>query len=173
MKVKLRNNPNKYEIKTIFCILINGISFIHKKFFQNENNKVDDVFEKAVFSLFDNKSEISGINQKDIYYFVFFLVKIKYLTEYNDEIKNIDPVLKNNTNPITSKIDELFVKLGLKMLNSSSYKVRELGLDIILDCIEYSCNENEDKGILSILKDKGDIKKILLRFYLEIIIILI
>ena len=28
MKYKLRNNPNKYEIKTIFCILINGISFI-------------------------------------------------------------------------------------------------------------------------------------------------
>ena len=159
MKYKLRNNPNKYEIKTIFCILINGISFIHKKFFQNENNKVDDVFEKAVFSLFDNKSEISGINQKDIYYFVFFLVKIKYLTEFNDEIKNIDPVLKNNTNPITSKIDELFVKLGLKMLNSSSYKVRELGLDIILDCIEYSCNENEDNCILSILKDKGDKKE--------------
>ena len=134
--------PTIEEIKTILCILINSVPFIHRDYYKNNYS----IFENAIFNVIDNKEEKNNMTKNDFDNFIFFLIKIKFLINYND----ID---KFN---IKEEIDKLNLKLGLKMLENKSFNIRRIGLEMILDCVNYSLNE--DSSILKILEETNFLK---------------
>ena len=131
-----RANPTLDEIKTIFCILINCHAFIHKEYFKKYYN----VFEGAVMRLIENENEKNNLRKKDFDFFIFFLVKIKYIINtYNFDFS------------LSEQINELYLKFGIKMFMSKVYNVRDIGLNMILECVNYSLDDEENKKILNIL----------------------
>ena len=143
-KILLEDNPTIEEIKTIFCILINSVPFIHRDYYKNNYS----IFEKAVFNVIGNSEEKNNMTKKDFDNFIFFLIKIKFLINYNDIV---------NFN-IKEEIDKLYLKLGLEMMESKIYNIRKIGLEMILDCADYSLDE--DSFILRILEENNFLDKL-------------
>ena len=133
--------PTIDEISIFFCILLNCTPFIHKQYY-NENYKT---FETAVLKVINNESEKNNMTKSIFYSFVFFLVKIHFLINKN-KIDRYDESINLN-----EYIDELLLKVGLEMMKSQTFKIREIGLDMILECVNYSVDEEENKYILEIL----------------------
>ena len=138
-EVKLnRENPTLDEIKTIFCILINCHAFIHKEYFKQFYN----VFEGAVLRLIENENEKNNMRKKDFDFFIFFLVKIKYIINtYSFDFS------------LSEQIDELYIKLGIKMFKSNIYNIRDIGLNMLLECINYSLDDEENERIIEKLEE--------------------
>ena len=142
--------PTIDEISTFFCILLNCTPFIHKQYY-DENY---EVFENAVFKVINNESEKKNMTKSILYSFAFFLIKIHFLRN-KSRIDRYDASFNLN-----EFIDELLLRLGLEMMKSKNFRIIEIGLDLILECVDYSVDEEENKYILKILttekKDKED-----------------
>ena len=142
--------PTIDEISTFFCILLNCTPFIHKQYY-DENY---EVFENAVFKVINNESEKNNMTKSILYSFAFFLIKIHFLRN-KSRIDRYDASFNLN-----EFIDELLLRLGLEMMKSKNFRIIEIGLDLILECVDYSVDEEENKYILKILtteeKDKED-----------------
>ena len=75
----LKNKPTLEEVKTIFCILINSVPFIHKDYY-----KINfEYFKRAVFDIVENKNENEKniMTKEDIDNFVFFFDKDSILNK--------------------------------------------------------------------------------------------
>ena len=132
-----RGKPTIDEIKTIFCILINCHAFIHREYYDRYYKN----FESAVFNVIQNEEEKNNMKKEDFDFFIFFLVKIKYILNYN----NFDFSL-------SEQINELYIKFGIEMFKSDIYNIRDIGLKMILECVHYSLDDEENEKILEILE---------------------
>jgi len=141
--------PTIDEIETFFCILLNCVPFIHKKYYEDNY----EIFENAVFRVIKNESEKNNMKKSIFYYFAFFLIKISFL---NNKYKIDRYDVKFNLN---EEIDKILLKIGLELMKSGIYQIREIGLDIILECVDYSIDDDENIFILNILTGKDDKKK--------------
>ena len=142
--------PTIDEISTFFCILLNCTPFIHKQYY-DENY---EVFENAVFKVINNESEKNNMKKSILYSFAFFLIKIHFLRN-KSRIDRYDASFNLN-----EFIDELLLRLGLEMMKSKNFRIIEIGLDLILECVDYSVDEEENKYILKILTTEEKDKEI-------------
>ena len=74
-----------------------------------------------------------------LYSFAFFLIKIHFLRN-KSRIDRYDASFNLN-----EFIDELLLRLGLEMMKSKNFRIIEIGLDLILECVDYSVDEEENK----------------------------
>ena len=133
--------PTIDEISTFFCILLNCTPFIHIKYYDDNYN----VFKNAVFKVINNESEKNIMTKSTFYSFAFFLTKIHFLRS-KSLINRYDEYFNLN-----EYIDELLLKLGLEMMKSQTFNIREIGLELILECVNYSVDEEENISILKVL----------------------
>ena len=142
--------PTIDEISTFFCILLNCTPFIHKKYYEDNY----DVFKNAVSGVIKNESEKNNMTKSIVYFYAFFLIKIDFLIN-KLTVDRCDESFNLNT-----KIDVLLLGLGLELMKSETFKVRDIGLDMILECANYSLDEEENISIINTLtgqkKDESD-----------------
>ena len=156
----LKDSFTMDELKTIFCILINCVPFLHKQYY--EENYL--TFKNAVIGLIKNKEEKKGWIKKDFDFFVFSLVKIKFLYKYyyySDDKDGNEEYDENDFN-YKYEIDELYLELGIEMIKNRLSETGKLGLELILECIEYSLDEKENIFILKKLRNKGFLNLLLM-----------
>ena len=137
IKDTLKNNPEMEKTKTIFCILVNCLPFLHRGYLK-ENY---EIFEDFLFDLIDTKSIENVLTKNDIENFIFILAKMKFLIYYKEEDFNIK-----------KEINKLFINLGLKMIESDKDTLKKIGLELIFEIVDYSTEEEkEDKTIIELL----------------------
>ena len=141
----LKDSFTMDELKTIFCILINCVPFLHRQYYEKNYS----TFKEAVIGLIKNKEEKKDWTKKDFDFFVFSLVKIKFLYKYYSDDEYYNEADFN----YKYEIDELYLELGIEMIKNGLSETGKLGLELILECIEYSLDENEKIFILKKLRN--------------------
>ena len=103
LKKLLENNSDLEKMKTIFCILINGVNFLHKEYYKENYSN----FEGCLLNIINHDGIETNLKKDDIENFIFILAKINFLINYKKQDFNIK-----------MEINNLFLKLGLEMIKS-------------------------------------------------------
>ena len=114
-------------MKTIFCILINSVNFLHKEYYKENYSK----FEGYLLNIINYNGIETNLKKDDIENFIFILAKINFLINYKKQDFNIK-----------MEINNLFLKLGLEMIKSQKISLRKIGLELIFEVVEYSLDQD-------------------------------
>ena len=152
----MNNKPNSEEIFNIFFTLYNSLSYLHKKYLE-ENY---DIFRNSTINFINNldTKEIRNLPKDLIEMIVKFLKKVSKII--TPEKKNNDKNKENEKDSL-SNIDEITISLSIKMIKTSIFDKRIQGIKALNDYInENNKNEKLMKILIDLIKKNEIIKEI-------------